>query len=54
MLDFTYGDYVYFNENNEILKYYHDIIIKKKDHRKTITSKLTQLEERLKRCQFFK
>ena len=50
---FIYGDYIYLNDNNDILKYYHNIFIKKQYPEITITSPMRLLDEILKTFPFF-
>ena len=48
MPDFSYGDYVYLNDNDEIPKHYYPIFIKKRDPEITITLTMILMEKRLK------
>ena len=45
---FTYGDYVYLNENYEVPKINHKKLIKKQEPHTTITPPMILLEEKLK------
>ena len=47
MLDFTYGNYAYFNDNDEITKHYIKIIIRKQEPEITIASPGIFLEGKL-------